>query len=94
MVFEKPALVEREVVDPDRDIVDEAKELPRAWPLVAPAAGRETDADFFGSGRLVVFGRVALGLCQYPLFHIRWCGVSHTGNARGFIGDGPRRQDA
>lgn len=71
MVLEKVALVEREVVDPGRDIVDEAKVFPRPCALVVPAAGRETDAGFFGSGALAVFGRVALASCQYSPIYTR-----------------------
>lgn len=65
MVLEKEGLAGREVVDPGRDIVDEADELPRAWAFVAPGAGRELAAGFFGSGTFAVFGRVALASCQY-----------------------------
>lgn len=68
IVLEKEELVGREVVDPGREIADEAKELPRVWAFVAPLAGRD---GFFGSGAFVVFGRVASTACQYPPISMR-----------------------
>jgi hypothetical protein len=65
MVLEYLPLIEREAVEPIRD-VEEANELPRLCALVAPAAGRETDADFFGSGALAALGRVAVSVISIP----------------------------
>lgn len=63
MELEKFEVVEREAVDPVRDIVDEAKELPRVCVLFVLTAWREGGAAFFSSVALAVFGRVASCFC-------------------------------
>lgn len=59
MVEEKVALFGRAVVEPVRDIVDEAYEWPRACAFGAPAGGRVMDPGRLVSCWLVGLGRVA-----------------------------------
>lgn len=68
MVLEKLPFVEREVVEPTR-VVDDANEFPRTRALVAPAVGRETDADFLGSGIFAGLERVAETMVSMPFRH-------------------------
>lgn len=58
-VEEKPALFGRDVVEPVREIVEEAYEWPRVCAFGAPVGGRVTDPGRLVSCWLVALGRVA-----------------------------------
>jgi hypothetical protein len=60
MVEEKPALMEREAVEPVRDIVDEAYEWPRVCAFVVFVGCRSADPDRLVSVGLGALGRVAV----------------------------------
>lgn len=78
MVDEKLVLLDREVVEPVREIVEEAYEWPRVCAFGAPAGGRITDPGRLVSWRLVGLGRVAGKKRQHLYSRGDWHCVVHT----------------
>lgn len=64
-MVENEPLVGREAVEPGREVVDEAQELPRLCILVVLLVGRVVDADLFGSLKLAVLGRDASAVVNW-----------------------------